>query len=78
MRKLVRSKITTMARPYTLTFASGNRYPLTSDEAQRLIDNYPAVNATKNRVVLLGDDGTRSIIMAATLGGGPAFLLEKQ
>jgi hypothetical protein len=76
-------KITTVARPYTLTFhGSGHSYPLTSEEAQRLIDEYPAVTATRNRVVLVGHNTSRtadrSTIRPATLGGGIAFIVSKE
>lgn len=70
-------RIHTVSRPYLLMFASGNAYALTSEEAQRLIDEYPAVKATRNRVTLRGDDGTVSTITPATLGGGPAFDITK-
>lgn len=75
-------KITVVARPYTLTFlATGTSYPLTSDEAQRLLDEYPAVTATRNRVVLVGHNTSRAsertVIRPATLGGGPAFIISK-
>jgi hypothetical protein len=70
--------ITTKPRPYIITFlSSGHRYPLTSEEAQRAIDEYPAVSATRNRVVLQGhntpDPNQRTVITPATIGGGPAF-----
>ena len=73
-------KISVVDRPYLLTFlASGHTYPLTSEEAQRLLDEYPAVRATKNRVVLPGHNTSRaterSIIRPATIGGGPAFII---
>lgn len=76
-------KISTVERPYLLTFhASGHTYPLTSEEAQRLLDEYPAVRATKYRVVLPGHNTSRvaerSTIRPATLGGGPAFVIERQ
>jgi hypothetical protein len=75
-------KIQTTARPYILTFvSSGHSYPLTSDEAQRLLDEYPAVTATRNRVVLQGHNtgraSERTMIRPATLGGGPAFIVDK-
>lgn len=66
-------KVYVVERPYALRFASGNAYRLTSEEAQRLIDNYPVTQATRNRVILRGDDGTVSHLTAATTGGGPAF-----
>lgn len=75
-------KITAADRPFTLTFhGTGQRYPLTRDEAQRLLDEYPAVLATRNRVILPGhntsDPGQRATIKPATLGGGPAFTIER-
>ena len=75
-------KITTTARPYLLTFhASGHTYQLSAMEAQRLVDEYPAVTATRNRVVLPGHNTSRvaerSTIRPATIGGGPAFLIER-
>lgn len=76
-------KITVVSRPYLLTFhASGHSYPLTSEEAQRLLDEYPAVRATKNRVVLPGhntaDPQQRSTLRPATIGGGPAFIITRE
>ncbi len=70
--------IRTVARPYLLTFhSSGHTYPLTSAEAQRLIDEYPAISATRNRVILVGHNSSkaydRTTIRPATLGGGIAF-----
>jgi len=75
-------KITAALRPFTLTFhASGHQYPLTAEEAQRLLDEYPAVTATANRVVLPGHNTSRAIerstLRPATLGGGPAFVIER-
>ncbi len=75
-------KITANARPFLLTFhATGNTYPLTSEEAQRLLDEYPAITATRNRVVLQGHNTSRASertsIHPATLGGGPAFTIER-
>lgn len=68
--------IHTVARPYLLTFAStGQTYPISSGDAQRLIDGYPAITATRTRVVLRADDETACILQAATRGGGPAFLM---
>lgn len=77
------TSIQTVDRPYTLTFhASGHTYPLTSVEAQRLLDAYPAVQASEYRVILQGhntpDRAQRSTIRPATLGGGPAFVITKQ
>ncbi len=71
-------KVYALARPFTLTFsATGQRYPLTSEEVQRLLDSYAIVRATRNRVTLRGDDGRTAQVTAATLGGGPAFEIEK-
>jgi len=75
-------KVYTVPRPYILVFhATGARYPLTSDDAQRLLDEYPAVKASRNRVVLQGHNtphvSARTTLVPATLGGGPAFIIEK-
>ena len=60
-------KITAVKRPYTLTFlSSGHTYPLTSEDAQRLLDEYPA-RASE-----------RTVILPATAGGGPAFIVDKE
>ena len=70
--------ITAATRPFLLTFhASGHTYPLTSEEVQRLLDEYPAVKVSANRVVLQGHNtpraSERTTIQPATRGGGPAF-----
>jgi len=73
-------KITAVSRPFTLTFkSSGRSYYLSAEEAQRLLDEYPAVTATKNRVVLQGHNTGKpdSTLRPATLGGGPAFIIER-
>jgi hypothetical protein len=75
-------KITATQRPFVLTFhATGMHYALTSDEAQRLLDEYPAVSAAENRVVLPGhntrDPRQRSTLRPATAGGGPAFIIDR-
>lgn len=72
--------IHTTSRPYILTFlATGTSYPLTSADAQRLLDEYPAVSATRNRVVLQGhnasDPKQRCTLQPATRGGGAAFII---
>lgn len=77
------TRIQTVARPYLLTFhSSGHTYPLSSAEAQRLLDEYPAVTATRNKVVLVGHNTSRaserSTIRPATIGGGPAFVIERR
>lgn len=76
-------KITAAQRPYAMTFlATGTTYPMTAEDAQRLLDEYPAVKATRNRVVLPGhntsDPKQRCILQPSTLGGGPAFTIEKE
>lgn len=75
-------KISVVERPYTLTFhSSGHVYPLTSEEAQRLLDEYPAHKANSQRVVLVGHNSDkaydRTTILPATRGGGPAFVIEE-
>src|SRR5690606_33471328 len=75
-------KIQTVSRPYIMTFAAtGTSYRLTSDDAQRAINEYPVVSATRHRVILSGhntlDAQQRVIIRPATAGGGPAFLIER-
>lgn len=64
-----------MERPYTLVFpATGSAYPLSSEEAQRLIDAYPVLSGSNSqRVFLRADDGQVCQLHPATLGGGPAF-----
>lgn len=75
-------RITAIRRPFLLTFhSSGHSYPLTAEEAQRLLDEYPAISATRNRVVLQGHNSGKAIdrttIRPATVGGGPAFVVER-
>ena len=75
-------RITATARPFILTFhATNTSYPLTAEEAQRLLDEYPAITATKNRVVLQGHNtgraSDRTTLRPATVGGGPAFVIEE-
>lgn len=71
-------QIQTVPRPYILTFSqSGNAYPLTSDEAQALIDTYPVIRASRN-VVRLKSEGTGyAQLNPATLGGGSAFVVTR-
>jgi hypothetical protein len=71
-------KYSTVARPYVITFhATGTRYLLTSEEAQRLLDEYPIVRAYQNRIILQGhntpDPKQRVTLEPATVGGGVAF-----
>lgn len=75
-------KITAAQRPFIITFcATGTSYPMSSEEAQRLLDEYPAFKASKYRVTLHGhntrDPKQRVIIRPATLGGGIAFTIER-
>lgn len=75
-------KISTVARPYMLTFlSSGHSYPLTSEEAQRVLERESVVSASRNRVVLYGhntpDPKQRIVLQPATRGGGAAFLIER-
>ena len=74
--------ITAAQRPYVLTFLStGGTYPLSADEAQRLLDEYPAVRASRNRVILQGHNTAspreRTELRPSTFGGGPAFTIER-
>lgn len=75
-------KITAAQRLFILRFhATGSEYPLTSEETQRLLDEYPAITATSRRVVLQGhntpDKWQRSSLRPAVPGGGPAFIIER-
>lgn len=75
-------KITATARPFVLTFlGTGTSYRLTAEEAQRLLDEYPAVTATRNKVVLQGHNSAkaydRTVLRPATRGGGPAFEIQR-
>jgi hypothetical protein len=54
-------KITCRQMPFILTFVgSGQHYLLTSEEAQRLLDAYPAVTVSKYRVMLQGHNTSRA------------------
>ena len=70
-------KVLAVSRPYTLRFRyyDGGAYPLTSEDAQRLIDTTPIIKCDENRVVFRNDDNTTCELVPATLGGGPAFVL---
>lgn len=77
-----KTTITAAARPYLLTFvATGTTYAVSSDEAQRLLDEYPAVTARPNKVVLQGHNSSRAsdrtVLQPATRGGGPAFMIDR-
>lgn len=70
----MRKQAHAVERPYVITFlATGTSYPLSSVEVQRLLDEYPLLEAKENLVVLRADDGAKCWIAPATLGGGPAF-----
>jgi hypothetical protein len=72
--------IQAVQRPYLLTFhVSAFTYPVSSEEAQRLLDSYPAITATRSRVVLRGDGENNKgcTLRPATRGGGPAFIISK-
>lgn len=76
-------KITAAARPFALTFhCSGHTFPITAEEAQRLLDEQGIHRATRNRVVFHGHNTSRAIERAtlrpATLGGGPAFTIDRR
>lgn len=76
-------KITAVKRPFILTFrSSGQSYPLTADEAQRLLDAYPPFKATSQRVELHGHNSDkaydRTVLQPATRGGGPAFVIDAE
>jgi hypothetical protein len=79
---MVRVKsVLAVERPFLLTFrSSGHTYAITREEAQRLLDEYPAVYASKFRVVLQGHNSSRatdrSVLRPATVGGGAAFVIE--
>lgn len=69
---------TAVHRPYVVTFpATGDIYPLSSEEVDRLISEYPLVSGSRNQIVLRADDGQKCVISPATLGGGPAFKRSK-
>jgi len=75
-------KVTAVARPFVVTFlATGTTYPATSSDVQNMLDEYPAVTASKFRVILQGhntpDPKQRVLIQPATRGGGPAFVVER-
>jgi hypothetical protein len=71
-RKLVRPL---PQQPYLLIFeATGATYPLTSEDAERLVAEYPLVRVSSASIVLRGDDGrTAKIRPAANYGGGISF-----
>jgi len=69
-------KVFAAARPFVLTsLKSGWSLALTSEETQRVLDlrGDAIVRATPHRVVLIED----VVIRPASLGGGPAFTIER-
>lgn len=69
-------KVKVNARPFNVLIGA-TRFALTSDEAQRIIDQADEVErATSNRVILR-DGGQRVIIAPASWGGGPAFEVQR-
>lgn len=76
--------VRTVERPYLITFTYaqkpreyGGTYPLTSAEAQKLLDEYPILSASPRRVIIRGEGSTRCVLKPATLGGGVAFVVSK-
>lgn len=67
-------KITAIERPFILKFKTGQKLPLTSEETQRLIDASVVVSVNSRQVTI--EHGTQ--IVPATLGGGPAFIIERR
>jgi hypothetical protein len=67
--------ITATQRPYTLVQTMGGaRWPLSSEEAQRLLsDPQNIIAASANRVRLPAG----AVLVPATQGGGPAFVIER-
>lgn len=67
--------ITAMARPFLLVCGTAT-FPMTSTDAQRLIDGLTpeyAVTMTPNSLTFTNSAGFEYRILPATLGGGPAF-----
>lgn len=74
-------KVTAIDRPFVITFqGSGHSYPVTSEEVQRLLDEYPIVRASRYRVTLQGGNSAhaydRTVIQPSTRGGGAAFIVD--
>jgi hypothetical protein len=70
--------IVAATRPFILTFHSGGSHRLTSEEAQRLLDDQPTFRVSRDCVVFHGHTlprtaSSRVTLRPATLGGGPAF-----
>jgi hypothetical protein len=68
--------ITVVQRPYLVTVGE-QTYPISSDQAQLLIDSWPVISVRANRVVLLGVNGSHNVLVPATVGGGAAFYESK-
>ena len=62
-------RVYTVDRPYIL-YRDGSAFLVTSEEAQRILDAYPAT--VRGGEAYLKGGGK---ISPATLGGGPAFLV---
>ena len=59
-------------RPYILSYRDGSAFLLTGEEAQRLLDAYPAT--VRGGAAYLKDEGKIvATLSPATIGGGPAF-----
>jgi len=73
--------VTTVDRPYLMTLPQrgyGISFPLSSTEAQEMLDHNPVITATRERVVLHDVNNARWIeLTPATLGGGAAFVLTR-
>lgn len=80
-RQVIDSKrVHVQQRPYVLTFVdTGQSYRLTSDEAERLVQSEVILYASRNLVKFErhNSTGVGSILRAATVGGGPAFIVER-
>ena len=65
-------RVSAVDRPYILSYRDGHAYLLTSEEAQGLLDAYPAT--VRGGAAYLKDEGKIvATLFPATLGGGPAF-----
>jgi hypothetical protein len=69
-------KVTVTQRPYIMT-SHGVSFPLSSEEAQRLLDAYPVESFSPNRVTLQVTAVTVGELRPATLGGGDAFEVQR-
>lgn len=72
----MKGKLTTYPRPY-LMVSAGLSFPLTSEEAERLLGSYPVVAVEAERITLNPTGtGFPVYVLPATRGGGPAFGVE--